>query len=62
MSDVLFECPYCGGTKHSENGTGSDVSCCGEVGHSLPVGGNDSLLGAMAEFKRLLDEGDKLKR
>jgi hypothetical protein len=30
----LFECPYCGETKPSENGTGSDVACCGEVGHT----------------------------
>lgn len=26
-------CTYCGKTKPSENGTGSDVSCCGERGH-----------------------------
>lgn len=31
-----YECPYC--TKryyNSYNGTGSDISCCGEVGHAL---------------------------
>lgn len=32
-----FSCTYCGTTRHSENGTGSDVSCCGEVGHVEPV-------------------------
>ncbi len=34
-AEKLYECPYCGGEKPSPNGTGSDVSCCGEVGHSL---------------------------
>ena len=34
---TLFKCPYCGTTKRSENGTGSDVSCCGERGHFLEV-------------------------
>lgn len=32
-----YECPYCGNVKPSENGTGSDVACCGEVGHAVPV-------------------------
>lgn len=32
--DTVFVCPYCGTEKHSENGTGSDVRCCGEVGHA----------------------------
>ena len=30
-----YVCVYCGGVKPSYNGTGSDVSCCGEVGHSV---------------------------
>lgn len=50
-----FECVYCGKVHHSENGTGSDVACCGERGHSKPVNGEDSILGDMAELKRLLD-------
>lgn len=33
----LWECPYCGAQKPSENGTGSDVACCGERGHASPV-------------------------
>lgn len=28
-----FECIYCGALRPSENGTGSDVVCCGERGH-----------------------------
>ena len=32
-----YECPYCGTVKPSENGTGSDVICCGERGHTIPV-------------------------
>lgn len=28
-----FYCVYCGKPHESHNGTGSDVSCCGEVGH-----------------------------
>lgn len=28
-------CPYCGKERHSESGTGSDVACCGEVGHAV---------------------------
>lgn len=38
MSQTLYECPFCGGLKPSENGTGSDVSCCGEVGASAAIG------------------------
>ena len=34
---TLFKCPYCGKTKPSENGTGSDVACCGEAGHVKEV-------------------------
>lgn len=30
-----FECPHCGMDKPSHNGTGSDVSCCGEIGHAV---------------------------
>jgi hypothetical protein len=30
-------CPYCGTTKPSENGTGSDVACCGERGHARVI-------------------------
>lgn len=30
-------CPFCGKAKRSENGTGSDVSCCGEVGHATVI-------------------------
>jgi hypothetical protein len=30
-----WECPYCFKKKPSYNGTGSDVSCCGEVGHAV---------------------------
>lgn len=32
---MLYRCPYCGETKPSENGTGSDVACCGERGHAV---------------------------
>lgn len=28
-----YVCPYCGTERASANGTGSDVNCCGEVGH-----------------------------
>lgn len=28
-----FICPYCGTEHNSPNGTGSDIRCCGEVGH-----------------------------
>ena len=30
--NVIFQCPFCGSEHRSVNGTGSDVSCCGEVG------------------------------
>ena len=30
----LWACPFCGKLKPTYNGTGSDVSCCGEVGHA----------------------------
>jgi hypothetical protein len=40
-SMTVYECPYCAGLKPSPNGTGSDVACCGEVGHSLPTEAQD---------------------
>lgn len=30
-------CPFCGHTKPSANGTGHDVSCCGEIGRTLAI-------------------------
>jgi hypothetical protein len=30
-------CPYCGAVKPSDNGTGSDVACCGERGHAKVI-------------------------
>lgn len=30
-------CPFCAKVKPSANGTGSDVSCCGEVGHAKVI-------------------------
>ena len=30
-----WECPFCGKEKTSPNGTGSDIACCGEVGHAV---------------------------
>lgn len=30
-------CPFCWKQKPSENGTGSDVACCGEVGHATVI-------------------------
>lgn len=33
MEEVIFACVYCGRAKGSPNGTGSDVRCCGEIGH-----------------------------
>ena len=36
-AEPLYECPFCGTLKTSPNGTGSDVSCCGEVGHAQLV-------------------------
>ncbi len=33
----LWECVYCGRTHQSESGTGSDVVCCGEIGHVQPA-------------------------
>lgn len=38
MSDQRFECVYCGQEHGSPNGTGSDISCCGEAGHVRPIG------------------------
>lgn len=34
-----FCCPYCGSTHRSPTNlvTGSDISCCGEVGHCEPI-------------------------
>lgn len=32
--EEIFVCPYCGNERYSYNGTGSDISCCGEVGHA----------------------------
>lgn len=29
----IFVCVYCGKEKVSHSGVGTDVSCCGEVGH-----------------------------
>ena len=34
---IKFKCPYCGQIHNSPNGTGSDVSCCGEIGHSEEI-------------------------
>jgi hypothetical protein len=31
--DRHYACIYCGTVKCSLSGTGSDISCCGEVGH-----------------------------
>ena len=31
---TTFTCDFCGEEHDSPNGTGSDVSCCGEVGHA----------------------------
>lgn len=33
----LWECVYCGSVHPSPNGTGSDVVCCGEIGHVQPT-------------------------
>lgn len=41
-------CPFCGNTKQSSNGTGSDVSCCGEVGHATKITTSDQGLGWIA--------------
>jgi hypothetical protein len=30
---MKFVCVYCGKVRDSHNGTGSDIACCGEVGH-----------------------------
>lgn len=46
MTETHYECPFCGTLKPSPNGTGSDVSCCDEVGHSLPVEPQDEALSA----------------
>ena len=32
---IRWCCPYCGAEKPSDNGTGSDVDCCGERGHAV---------------------------
>jgi len=32
-----FACTYCGKEHSSYNGMGTDVSCCGEVGHVNPM-------------------------
>ena len=31
---ITWTCDFCGKEHESPNGTGSDVSCCGEVGHA----------------------------
>lgn len=46
--EPLYECPFCGNTKTSPNGTGTDVSCCGEVGHAITV---LHVIGPMGEAK-----------
>lgn len=33
MAKSIYVCAYCGEEKFSHNGTGSDVVCCGEIGH-----------------------------
>lgn len=33
MAQAIYCCTYCGQEKYSHNGLGSDVLCCGEVGH-----------------------------
>jgi hypothetical protein len=38
-----FACTYCGKEYFSHNGMGSDVSCCGEVGHVNPMVNWDSI-------------------
>jgi hypothetical protein len=30
-------CTYCGTVKPSDNGTGSDIACCGERGHAKVI-------------------------
>jgi len=32
-ADDKFLCVYCGKSHVSENGTGSDIRCCGEISH-----------------------------
>lgn len=39
---MKYRCPFCGNTKPSPNGTGSDVSCCGEVGHAVACNYDDN--------------------
>lgn len=41
--NVRWVCCYCGNERASENGTGSDVVCCSEVGHVEPMGVNDEV-------------------
>ena len=31
-----WQCVFCGQERTSYNGTGSDIACCGEVGHVEP--------------------------
>lgn len=38
----LWECVYCGRIHESDSGTGSDVACCGELGHVQPITYEDS--------------------
>lgn len=33
----VWLCPYCTQEKVSNNETGSDISCCGEVGHATLI-------------------------
>lgn len=35
--ESLWKCPYCEKLNRSQNGTGTDVLCCGEIGHSKKV-------------------------
>ena len=49
---MLFKCVYCGTEKPSENGTGSDVSCCGERGH---VEYSDPILQLQSEWEKSID-------
>ena len=32
-NDPWWECVYCGKKHKSPNGNGTDIACCGEIGH-----------------------------
>lgn len=52
---MKYVCVYCLNERNSPNGTGSDVRCCGEVGHIMTTEEADAL-DAMDGYKQPSEE------